>query len=143
MFLLGGIGFVYLTLFASWILRPKRPNEEKLSTYESGEDTVGNAWGQFNIRFYIIAIVFLLFEVELVFLFPWATVFADQELMAMTDGAWGKFALIETFIFVFLLAVGLLYVWKNGLLTWVRPRQKPSDFRSPIPTKAYKQYLKR
>lgn len=137
LFLIGGLGFILLTLFAGWILRPRRPNLEKLSPYESGEEPMGSAWKQFNIRFYVIGIIFLLFEVELIFLFPWAVVFADKKLNATTDGLWGTFALAETFIFVGLLAIGLVYVWKKGMLEWVKPAPKETDYQSKIPLSAY------
>ncbi len=143
LFLFGGIGFVLVTLLVGRVLRPNRPNEEKMTTYESGEDTVGSAWGNFNIRFYVIALIFLLFELELVFLFPWAIVFADEDLNAATDGMWGKFAVIETFIFVGLLAVGLAYVWKKGMLEWVKPKVQSSDYQSKIPAKAYEDINKK
>lgn len=139
LFLIGGSGFILLTVFASWVLRPSRPNAEKLATYESGEEPVGSAWGNFNIRFFVIALVFLLFEVELVFLFPWATVFANEELNAGTQGLWGKFALVETFIFITILAIGLVYVWRKGMLDWVKPTPKSSDYESKIPEDAYQQ----
>lgn len=139
LFLIGGLGFILLTVFASWVLRPSRPNSEKLATYESGEEPVGSAWGNFNIRFFVIALVFLLFEVELVFLFPWATIFANEELNASTQGLWGKFALIETFIFITILAIGLVYVWRKGMLDWVKPEPKLPNFQSKIPKEAYQQ----
>lgn len=139
LFLIGGLGFILTTVFASWVLRPSRPNDEKLTTYESGEDPIGSAWGNFNIRFFVIALVFLLFEVELVFLFPWATVFANEELNQATEGLWGKFALVETFVFIAILAVGLLYVWRKGMLDWVKPRPKASGYQSKIPKEAYQQ----
>ncbi len=139
LFLIGGLGFILLTVFASWVLRPSRPNAEKLATYESGEEPVGSAWGNFNIRFFVIALVFLLFEVELIFLFPWATVFANEELNANTNGMWGKFALVETFVFIAILAIGLVYVWKKGMLDWVKPEPKPSNYQSKIPEDAYRQ----
>lgn len=143
LFLIGGLGFILLTVFASWILRPKRPNLEKLATYESGEEPVGSAWGNFNIRFFVIALVFLLFEVELVFLFPWATVFANEELNVATQGLWGKFALVETFVFIAILAVGLVYVWRKGMLDWVKPKPKSSNFQSRIPQEAYHEINKK
>jgi NADH-quinone oxidoreductase subunit A len=138
LFLVGGIGFVLITLLAGKILRPSRPNEEKNTTYESGEEPLSTAWNIFNVRFYIIALIFLLFEAEMVFLFPWAIVFGDKEMIASTDGLWGWFALIETFIFIGILALGLAYVWVNGMLEWVKPNPKISDFKSKIPTEAYK-----
>lgn len=137
LFILGGVGFVMVTLLVGKLLRPVRPNEEKQTTYESGEDPVKSAWGIFNVRFYVIALIFLLFETELVFLFPWATVFADEQLMEETDGLWGKFALIETFIFIGILALGLAYVWANGMLDWAMPKPDASTYQSKIPDSAY------
>ncbi|WP_258103934.1 NADH-quinone oxidoreductase subunit A [Marinoscillum sp. MHG1-6] len=140
LFLIGGIAFVMVTLLAGKILRPERPNEEKLSTYESGEVPASSSWKVFNIRFYIVALIFLLFETELVFLFPWAIVFGNKEMVAETDGLWGIFSLTETFIFIIILALGLVYVWANGMLEWVKPKPKPSDYQSKIPSGAYEKY---
>lgn len=137
LFIIGSVAFVMVTLLVGKLLRPVRPNEEKQTTYESGEDPVRSAWSIFNIRFYVIALIFLLFETELVFLFPWATVFADQELNAETAGLWGKFSLIETFILIGILALGLVYVWANGMLDWSKPSPKRSDYQSKIPPTAY------
>ncbi len=137
LFIVGGLLFVLITLLAGRFLRPDRPNQEKLTTYESGEDPVSNAWGVFNVRYYIIALVFLLFEVELVFLFPWAVVFGDKELVESTNGLWGWFSLIETFIFIGLLVVGLIYVWSNGMLNWVKPAVDTKDFDSKVPKEHY------
>ena len=143
LFILGGLGFILIALMVGKVLRPNRPNEEKLTTYESGEDPVNNAWGQFNLRFYIIALVFILFEVELVFLFPWAVVFADVDLITVTNGLWGWFSLIETGVFIIILSVGLAYVWMNGMLTWLRPRVPISSFSSKVPKKLYDQINKK
>src|SRR5687768_5632341 len=107
LFIIGGIMFVTGGLITSSLIRPNRPNPEKLATYESGEEPVSNAWTQFNVRFYIISLIFLLFEVEIVFLFPWATIFANKEMIEQTDGQWGWFALIEAVIFILVLALGL------------------------------------
>src|SRR5688500_132082 len=126
LFIIGGILFILVTLFVSKIIRPHRPNVEKLSTYESGEEPVGSAWAQFNIRFYIIALIFLLFEVEIVFLFPWSTIFANRTLMAETNGLWGWFAVIEALIFILVLALGLVYAWVKGHLDWIKPDPKPT-----------------
>jgi NADH-quinone oxidoreductase subunit A len=119
------------------LLRPNHPNEEKMTTYESGEEPVNNAWGAFNVRFYVIALIFILFEVELVFLFPWAIVFADADLITTTEGLWGWFALIETIIFVLILVLGLAYVWANGMLEWERPVIEKNTFVSQVPQKFY------
>src|SRR5689334_11667042 len=137
LFLVGGIIFVIVTQFASKIVRPSRPNPEKLSSYESGEEAVGSAWTQFNIQFYIIALIFLLFEVEIVFLFPWSTVFANKEMIKGTNGVWGWFSLIEMIIFIAILALGLAYAWINGHLDWVKPNPKPTEFISPVPKDLY------
>ncbi len=137
LFIVGGLVFILVTLGVGRLLRPHRPNREKLTTYESGEDPVGNAWGIFNNRFYIIALVFLLFEVELIFLFPWAIVFGNADLIRDTDGIWGWFALVETFIFIGLLAVGLVYVWAKGMFDWEKPKVRTDDFPSKVPDHLY------
>ena len=137
LFLVVGIIFIIVILFISRLLRPHRPNPEKLSSYESGEEAIGSAWTQFNIQFYIIALIFLLFEVEIVFLFPWSTVFANKELIKNTNGVWGWFSLIEMIIFIAVLALGLAYAWVNGHLDWIKPDPKPSPFISPVPKDLY------
>lgn len=137
LYIIAGILFIVATLFVSRLIRPDRPNPEKLATYESGEETVGSAWNQFNVRFYVVALIFLLFEVEIVFLFPWSTVFANAVLIEQTEGAWGWFALIEMLIFILVLAVGLAYVWVNGYLDWVKPNPTPTKFESNVPKKLY------
>ncbi|SNT01514.1 NADH dehydrogenase subunit A [Ekhidna lutea] len=140
LFIVGGIGFLMITLLVGKLLRPNNPTTEKQTTYESGEEPSGTAWGQFNVRFYIVALIFLLFEAELIFLFPWATVFGDEQLIAESDGLWAQFSMIETFIFIGILLVGLAYVWSKGMLEWVRPKPKASDFKSRIPESAYKDF---
>jgi NADH-quinone oxidoreductase subunit A len=123
-------------------IRPHKPNDEKLSTYESGEEPEGNANVQFNIRYYIVALVFILFEVEIVFLFPWATVFGNKHLIKQTGGLWGWVSMIEMFVFIALLALGLAYAWIKGYLDWVKPEINLPDFKSAIPKSAYEKYLK-
>ncbi|MEC7755715.1 MULTISPECIES: NADH-quinone oxidoreductase subunit A [Roseivirga] len=140
-FILGALLFAVVGLLASRFIRPNRPNFEKLTTYESGEDTVGSAWGQFNLRFYIVALIFILFEVEIIYLFPWALVFGDEALVRGTDWQWAWFAMTEMFIFIGVLALGLAYAWRKGYLDWVRPPQKAASFKSKIPAEAYKKYL--
>ena len=102
------------SLMAWAFLRPSRYSEEKLTTYECGEDPTGNAWIQFNIRFYVVALIFVVFDVEAVFLLPWATVFRDLGLLAYVEGL----------VFIGILMVGLGYVWKKGDLAWVRTEDK-------------------
>jgi NADH-quinone oxidoreductase subunit A len=137
LFLIGGVSVILISLLVSKLIRPDRPNSQKLATYESGEEPISAAWTQFNIRFYIIALVFLLFEVEIVFLFPWATIFARKDWIDQTNGAWGWFSLIEMVIFILILALGLAYAWINGYLDWVKPDPKPTKINSPVPPEVY------
>jgi NADH-quinone oxidoreductase subunit A len=143
LFIVGAIGLIIILLFVGKILRPNNPNDEKLTTYESGEVPVGSAWGKFNVRFYVIALIFLLFEAELVFLFPWATIFGDENLINESNGLWSQFSLIETFIFIGILGVGLAYVWAKGMLDWVKPRPKGTNFKSQIPLEEYQKFNER
>ncbi len=140
LFLVGGLAFLSITLVAGKLLRPDRPNEEKLTTYENGEDPVGSAWGRFNPRYYIIALIFILFEVELVFLFPWAIVFGNAEWVKETNGAWGWLAIVEMFIFILLLSLGLAWVWAKGYLEWVRPMPVAKDFKGKVPLEKYREF---
>ncbi len=112
LFFIIGVVFVGMGLIAAKIVRPSNPTKEKLSTYECGEEPIGLSWVKFNVRFYVIALVFLIFEVEVVFLFPWALVFKEL----------GWFAFIEMIVFVVILLLGLVYVWAKGDLEWDRPR---------------------
>jgi NADH-quinone oxidoreductase subunit A len=137
LFILAAFAFIGLVLFVAWLLRPHRPNVEKNSTYESGEEPLGNANVQFNIRFYVVALVFVLFDVELVFLFPWATVFGQERLIRETGGLWGWFALTEAVLFVGVLALGLAYVWAKGYLDWVKPQPKLPTVDSKVPATLY------
>ena len=137
LFLIGGSLFIIVTLLVSKLIRPNRPNAQKLSTYESGEEPISTAWTQFNIRFYIVALIFILFEVELAFLFPWATVFSRKELIDETNGWWGWLSFAEMLMFILILALGLAYAWVNGLLDWIKPNQQQSDYKSPVPKDFY------
>ena len=137
LYIIGGILFVSVTLLAASLIRPSRPNAQKLTAYESGEEPVSTAWTQFNVRFYVVALIFLLFEVEIVFLFPWATIFAKKELIEQTNGSWGWFSLLEMFLFIGILALGLAYVWVNGFLEWVKPNPSPAIVNSPVPRDLY------
>lgn len=136
-FIIGGILFLNMGLLLAKLIRPNKANAEKLTTYESGEETVGNAWNKFNFKYYSIAIIFILFEVELMFLFPWATIFGNEELIAATQGEWGWFSLIEMGIFIGILVLGLAYAWSNGYIDWVKPDVKPTDYQSVVPKNLY------
>lgn len=137
LFIIGGALFIVVSLIVSRLIRPSRPNPEKLSTYESGEEPVTSAWTQYNLRFYVVALIFLLFEVELVVLFPWATVFSRQDLNEQTGGLWGWVSLLEMTLFILVLALGLAYAWANGYLDWVKPNPRPTSYKSPVPKEMY------
>lgn len=110
-FLLGiALPIVALTL-GKW-LRPHRPTKEKMISYESGVDPVGDSWVQFNVRYYLFALLFVIFDVEAVFLYPWATVY--DALRAEL----GLFALYEMLVFLFFLVIGLIYAWRKEVLEW-------------------------
>lgn len=138
LFAFGGVAGVGLPLLLGKLIRPNHPNPQKNSTYESGEQSVGSAWGKFNIRFYVIALIFVLFETELVFLFPWAIVFGNEAMIAETNGLWGIFAFTEMAIFIIILALGLAYVWAKGFLEWEKPAQRATDYKSVVPEDMYK-----
>lgn len=133
----GGLGFILITLLVSKLLRPKRPNAEKNTSYESGEDALGSSWPQLNPRFYVLALIFLLFEIEIMIMFLWVPVFTDKTRMTVTGNAWGWFSLVEILIFVLILAIGLAYAWANGHLDWLKSEPKKSDFKSVVPREMY------
>jgi NADH-quinone oxidoreductase subunit A len=107
--------FVFGSLLAGKFLRPHAPNREKSMIYECGEKPIGQAWFNFNPRFYLIALVFVIFEVEIAFMYPVAAVYKS-----FIDRGQGLLAFAEIFVFVGILAVGLAYVWAMGDLEWVK-----------------------
>lgn len=148
-FLVVGIGFLLVNLTLGRFLRPARPNEEKETVYECGEPAVGPAWVQFDLRFYVVALLFVIFDVEMAFFFPWATVFgganrlADpnlpvEERIAVQSNMTGQapadvvlpptetghslamFAFADILVFFGVLMVGFVYLWYRGDLEWVR-----------------------
>src|SRR5215813_12250421 len=116
-----------LMLGLGMLLRPANPSPGKLTTYECGEPPSGPAWINFNIRFYLIALVFVIFDVELAFIYPVAAVFRDW----VTTRGQGLFALVELAIFVGILAVGLVYVWRKGDLQWLKRVQRVKGSAAP------------
>jgi NADH-quinone oxidoreductase subunit A len=109
-----GVGFVLLAvaLILSRLLQPEGKDAvDKYIPYECGEVPQGSAWIRFNIRFYVTALIFIIFDVEIIFLLPWAVVFKTL----------GPFAFVEGLIFIAILAIGLAYVWKKGDLAWIKP----------------------
>ena len=109
-FALLSVILIVAALITQRILAPFKRGALKDSSYECGEEVEGGAWVQFNIRFYVIALIFLIFDVEIVLLFPWAVVFKDI----------GWVAFVEMFIFLFILTVGLVAVWRRHDLDWVK-----------------------
>jgi len=95
-------------LILAWAIRPKKPNPAKTSTYECGMETIGDTWVQFKAQYYLYALVFVVFDVEAAFIFPWAVAYHKLEL----------YALVEMVIFVAILLGGLLYAWRKGALEW-------------------------
>lgn len=104
-----GVGLGAGLLGIGKIFRPTRPQEQKYLAYESGVDPVGTGWSQSQIRYYVYALLFVMFDVEAVFMFPWATQLE----------AYGTFGLVEMLVFVAILALGLLYAWRKKVLRWV------------------------
>lgn len=114
LFLVVGIAFGGLAMGVAKLLRPNKPGGEKGVAYECGELPVGSSWVRFNIRFYLIALFFIVFDVEVLFLYPWAVVFKDLFPVA------GSLVFIEMAVFIAILVIGLAYVWAKGDLDWVK-----------------------
>jgi len=110
LFIILAIIAVFGILVFAWIVRPSKPTAEKAATYECGEKPSGDSWVKFNIHFYIIALIFILFEVEILVLFPWALIFRDL----------GMLGFLEMLIFIGILLLGLVYLWRKGDLSWVK-----------------------
>ncbi len=107
-FIVVGILIPAGAMIMSWMIRTKNPYPEKLTTYECGEEPIGTAHMQFDVQYYIYALLFVVFDVETVFLYPWAVVFTDI----------GMIAVVEMVIFIAMLLVALVYAWKKGILEW-------------------------
>lgn len=118
-FTLFGIFFVVLTVsILSRLLRPRVRSEDepgKLETYECGEPTIGSSWVRFDIRFYSLALIFLIFDVEVAFLYPWALVFKT-----LMNNGFGGFIFLEVMVFLCILMVGFVYCWAKGDLDWLK-----------------------
>lgn len=107
-FAIVGTLFGFAILFVSSLIRPTNPEKQKYMTYESGIVPTGDANIMFNVQFYLFAIIFAVFDVETIFLYPWALTFTKL----------GLFALVEMFVFITILLIGLAYAWKKGALEW-------------------------
>ena len=124
MFVIGGTAFVLVSLTVGKIFRPRRPGQLKGEVYECGEPTVGQGQVQFDLRFYVVAMLFVIFDVEIALLYPWARVFRQFPAAAFWDLAF----------FVGLLLVGYAFAWRFGYLDWTRPRptgQADDDAQTP------------
>lgn len=114
-FILVAIIFVIIIVYVAKLVRPSRPTHEKLKTYECGENPEGSPWIKFNIRFYVVALIFLIFDVEVVLLIPWAMVYKDFGMTGFLIGG----------IFLALLGLGMAYEWRKGDLNWDKPKVIP------------------
>lgn len=131
-----GFAFVFVNVLISGLIRPKRKTDVGLEVYECGEETIGDTWIQFDIRYYTVALIYVIFAVEITFLFPWAMVIRD----AFATPEIGFWALLKGFLFVTILFFGLIAVWVKGDLDWVLtyegesyvPTRRRED--KPIPT---------
>lgn len=103
------LGFPLLAMGMAWLLRPHRAGPIKTSTYECGLETTGDAWVQFKVQYYLFALVFVVFDLETVYLYPWAVAYNRLPL----------FALVEMALFILILAMGLVYAWRKGALKWI------------------------
>jgi NADH-quinone oxidoreductase subunit A len=110
-----GCALYAVIMLVNRLMRPSLPSPGKLTTYECGVDSVGVGWSQMNIRYYVFAFMFVIFDVEAIFVFPWAVILGGlDETTAVTP----VFALVEMFIFIGVLAVGLVYAWRKKVLVW-------------------------
>lgn len=114
LFILTAVLFVLIALFTAKLVRPKRPTKEKLLIYECGENPEGSPWVKFNIRFFVVALIFLIFDVEVVLLFPWA----------LSYKSFGVYGFVVGLIFLLILGLGMAYEWRKGDLEWARPKTK-------------------
>ncbi|MBI1931534.1 MAG: NADH-quinone oxidoreductase subunit A [Ignavibacteriales bacterium] len=117
--------FVGIAIFAAMLIRPKRPSYEKTQIYECGENPEGSPWVKFNIRFYVVALIFLIFDVEIVLLFPWALTYKNFGFIGFAAGA----------VFLLILFLGMIYEWKKGDLEWARPNIERLDLKKLLENK--------
>ena len=126
-FFVAGLLVVFVNMLIVRIVAPQRPNPEKNATYECGEEPVGSGWINFNARFYLIAILFIIFDVEIVLIFPVIVNYRDFLLSGR-----GLEAFVDIFIFAAILFLGLLYAWRNGYLEWLRGVRRQLRVEGPV-----------
>lgn len=165
LFMAVGTAFLLVNLLVGKLVRPNRPNPEKLAVYECGEPTIGTSYVQFDLRFYVVALLFVVFDVEVAFFFPWAAVFgkanqiADARLSdagraavtaeligpeaaeagaisAQAGHRLAKVAMVDLLVFFGVLLVGFAYVWKRGDIDWVRALQETRREETEAPVTA-------
>ena len=123
-FLAFGAVFVLANMVLGYFARPQIPNTEKLSVYECGEPTIGNSWVQFDLRFYIVALVYLIFDVEVALFYPWAVAYGNAKELGDSIGISASqlrgVAIVDMLFFFGVLMVGFAYLWRFGYLDWVR-----------------------
>jgi len=110
--------FAVGAIAGSWLIGPKRRTAVKLMPYESGMDPIGDARQQFDIKFYLIAILFLVFDVELLFLYPWAVIAYREGLDVLWRESFGRIVFWEVVVFIISLGVGYVYAWRKGVFRW-------------------------
>jgi NADH-quinone oxidoreductase subunit A len=126
LFVAFGGAFVFVNMLVGRLARPNLPNPEKLAVYECGEPTIGPGWVQFDLRFYIVALVYLVFDVEVALFYPWAVAYGSAADLAakighgMTAAGLRSAALVDMLFFFGVLMVGFAYLWRFGYLDWVR-----------------------
>src|SRR6266567_2243981 len=123
-FLAFGAIFVFANLVIGALARPQIPNPEKSAVYECGEPSIGSSWVQFDLRFYIVALVFLIFDVEVALFYPWAVAYGNAAELAAANGMTvfqiRQVAIVDMLFFFGVLLVGFAYLWRFGYLDWVR-----------------------
>src|SRR5688572_24880796 len=158
-FLVVGVFFLFIHLLIGKFIRPYRPDAEKSTIYECGEPTVGSAWIQFDVRYYVVALLFVIFDVEVAFFFPWAIVFGttnslarnpdnkvvaaqlktglpplpqdtEEKMSSETAKSWAWVAFVDILVFFGVLMVGFAYLWRRGDIDWVR---STASERGPTP----------
>lgn len=108
-FLLGGFGFALFSIFLGWLLSPHKPSLQKAATYECGVESEGSAWVQFKINYFLYGLIFVVFDVETIFLYPLAVAYNQLSV----------YAFFEIVLFIGILVLGLWYVWREGALEWI------------------------
>ena len=133
-------GFAVSQVLISQLIGPKRRTPTKLMPYECGKDPVGSARERFSVKFYLVAMIFVLFDIELIFLVPWAVVF---KRLAGPEFGLGTLMYVEMMLFIALLFVGFVYIWKKGILDWSQAARQEAEAEAEMLAKQSEQGLRR